>query len=68
MSGRTPTYLQPALSESLLVTLANIPVRCEEPNHPRGVAQLLVADAVVDELAVAQHVRLCGRDGREREE
>mmetsp|Transcript_18901 Transcript_18901/g.45322 ORF Transcript_18901/g.45322 Transcript_18901/m.45322 type:complete len:810 (-) Transcript_18901:52-2481(-) len=53
---RQRTHLQPPLAECLLGALAHVPVRREEPDHPRRVGQLLVADAVVDQLAVAQHV------------
>ena len=51
--GARGAHLHPALAQRLLVTLAHVPVRREEPDHSGRVAHLLVAHAVVDELALA---------------
>ena len=50
---RRGEHLHPALAQRLLIALAHVPVRREEPHHPCRVAHLLVAHAVVDELALA---------------
>ena len=52
-TGARGAHLHPALAQRLLVTLAHVPVRREEPDHSGRVAHLLVAHAVVDELALA---------------
>ena len=54
---RRGEHLYPALAQRLFVALAHVPVRREEPHHPCRVAHLLVAHAVVDELALAQFIR-----------
>mmetsp|Transcript_3939 Transcript_3939/g.10280 ORF Transcript_3939/g.10280 Transcript_3939/m.10280 type:complete len:204 (-) Transcript_3939:301-912(-) len=54
---RQRAHLHPALPERLLVALPYVPIGCQEPDHPRRVARLLVADAIVHHLALAEFVR-----------